>query len=158
VILRILASLAGIALAGGLALAAPGSDPKAVAERQLSAPASQIAWSDWDPEAIHTITLKYGQGQPDDHFSYSVTDWAQRKGDPSFEPVLALRGYVETERSTPQIVITEEPGSATATAVTTVKYDWQGHAGTMAQTDRFSLTRKDRKWVIRALHTTMDYR
>ncbi|WP_217354840.1 hypothetical protein [Ruegeria arenilitoris] len=150
--------MVGIALAGGLALAAPGSDPKAVAERQLSVPNSQIAWSDWDPEAIHTITVKYGQGQPDNHFSYSVADWAQRKGDPGFETVLALQGYVETDRSPPRIVTTEEPGSATATAVTTVNYDWQGHAGAMRQTDRFSLKRKGGKWVIRALDTTKDYR
>ncbi|WP_170338930.1 hypothetical protein [Ruegeria arenilitoris] len=156
--LRILATLAGIALAGGLALAARGSDPKVIAERQLSVPNSQIAWSDWDPEAIHTITVNYGQGQPDDHFSYSVADWAQRNGDTGFETVLALQGYVETDRSPPRIVTTEEPGSATATAVTTVNYDWQGHAGAMRQTDRFSLKRKGGKWVIRALDTTKDYR
>ncbi|WP_170586399.1 hypothetical protein [Ruegeria arenilitoris] len=155
-ILRILASLVGIALAGGLALAAPGSDPKAVAERQLSAPDSQNAWSDWDPEAIHTITVKYGQGQPDDHFSYSVAEWIGQKDDTGF--VQALQGYVETDRSPPRIVTTEEPGSATATAITTVNYDWQGHAGTMRQTDRFSLKRKGGKWVIRALDTTKDYR
>ncbi|WP_170335459.1 hypothetical protein [Ruegeria arenilitoris] len=152
------ATLIGVALALVLALTAQADAPEDVAARILQAEDEQsllATWSDWHPDATHRVILKYGMGQKDDVFTYRVADDADTE-DP--EIANALEGYRETRRSIPEISSRVEDGVSHVTAVTHVDYDWQGHSGTMRQTDEFVFAPYLGGTVIHSLTTTYDYR
>jgi hypothetical protein len=156
---RILAGLAGLVLASGLAYAATSATPEDVVRHHYEAAESGANWTDWHPEATHAITILYGGQQAGEPYSYAIADW-ETLPDWQDMPEMAdaMKGYAETSRSAPQIEATIADDGATATAVTTVGYEWNGHSGQMVQSDRFTLVQLRGRWVIRALDTTMDYR
>lgn len=160
---RILATLTGVTLATGIALAATGDRPEDLVTRYYASTGEAgmaASWNDWHPEATHSITLKWGMGQPDDHFSYAMADWETLpdwQNDP--EMVETLKGYIETHRSAPSI--TSEPvdeATTLVTAVARVDYTWFGHDGQTTQIDRFHVTAYLGALAIRSLDTTYDYR
>ncbi len=156
------ATCLGIVLSAGLALTAVAKIPQDLVQRYLAVQESGAAdatWRDWHPEATHTITIKYGLGQPDDRFSYVIADYATLP-DPATDPVLAeaMQGYQEIERSTPQITTAAHDDGTRVTATTQVSYTWQDFEGTMVQTDEFFILSYFGASVIRSLNTTFDYR
>lgn len=160
--MRIFATLIGMTLASGLVLANPSDEPKDLAVRYLEAtnePAIAATWKDWHPEAVHTFTVKYGAGLPDEQFSYSVADW-ETLPDWSQDPAWAeaMRGYTETTRDAPVITSEITEGGTDVTVVTRVGYTWDDFSGTMTQTDKFLIVSQAGRLAIRTLDTTFDYR
>lgn len=159
---RLFATLIGTVLAAGLAFANPASSPEDLATRYFAADDEAgiaASWKDWHPEAVHTVTIRYGLGTPDDQFSYSMADWESSVGsaqDPAL--VEAMRGYEETARTAPELSTKQSGDGIVVTAVTRVDYTWHSHAGQMTQTDRFTMDRQLGSLVIRGLETTYDYR
>lgn len=152
------ATLIGALLASTLVLTAQAASPEDVARRVLQAQDEQsllATWSDWHPDAVYTIVIKYGAGQKDDVYSYKVSE--DLKFD-SAEMAKAMEGYEETGRSGPKITSRDKDGVPHVTAVTQVEYDWQGYKGTMLQTDEFVFAPYRGGTVIRSLTTTYDYR
>jgi len=159
---RIVATLTGIGLAAGLAYAAPKEIPQNLVDRYFAATDEaglNASWQDWRPEAVHKITIKYGRGMADDHYSYAVAD-SENLADWQDDPALvkALEGYAETTRSTPELTATEVNNATLVTAVTKVGYTWNGYKGQMIQTDVFNITSDIGALMIRSLETTIDYR
>ncbi len=160
---RVLATLTGMVLASGLALAATGDQPEDLVSRYYASTDKAglaASWQDWHPNAVHSITLKLGMGQKDERFSYKVADWETLpdwQDDP--EIAEALKSYTETKRSVPKITLApEKDGVTLVTAVTRVEYPWSNYNGQMTQTDRFQVTETLGRLAIRSLDTIYDYR
>lgn len=161
---RLLATATGIGLAAGLAIAAPTDRAADLVARYYAATDEtgiSANWSDWHSEASHTLTIHWGAGQPDEHITYSVSDW-ENLPDWREDPAMAeaFSDYAETGRSNPELTIndTRSVTGEIITAITRVDYSWQGYDGQMIQTDRFHILRKMGRPVIRTLTTTLDYR
>ncbi|WP_050604436.1 hypothetical protein [Ruegeria sp. 6PALISEP08] len=159
---RIFATLIGTILATGLVLASPSDEPEDLAERYLNATdeaAIAATWKDWHPKAVHTVTIKFGLGQPDETFSYPVADW-ETLPDWHQDPTVvdAKQGYRETRRNAPTIASETTEGGTRVTATTRVEYIWGGTTGTLNQTDEFLIVSQAGRMTIRALDTTLDYR
>ncbi|WP_424941227.1 hypothetical protein [Aliiroseovarius sp. S253] len=159
---RITATAIGLVLAAGLALAAPKSEPMDLAQRYFAAndeAGLANSWQDWHPEAEHSITIKYGMGEPDDQFNYKTADWETTPDwgdDPEYAET--MRGYTETFRKDPSFRTEETDEGTVITATTWVSYLWQRYRGQMKQTDRFLIVSHLGTPVIRSLTTTIDYR
>ncbi|WP_298849192.1 hypothetical protein [uncultured Ruegeria sp.] len=159
---RIFATFIGTILATGLVLASPSDEPKDLAARYLNATeeaAIAATWKDWHPKAVHTVTIKFGLGQPDEKFSYPVADW-ETLPDWHQDPTLAdaMQGYSETRREAPRISSEFTDGGTRVIAKTRVDYIWDDTTGTMNQTDSFFIVPQAGRLAIRALDTTFDYR
>ncbi|WP_299888106.1 hypothetical protein [uncultured Ruegeria sp.] len=159
---RIFATLIGTILATGLVLASPSDEPKDLVARYLGASdeaAIAATWKDWHPKAVHSVTIKFGLGYPDEQFSYPVADW-EMLSDWSQDPELAdaMQGYKETQRDAPTITSEITEGGTRVTATTRVGYIWGDATGTMVQTDRFFIISQAGRLAIRSLDTTFDYR
>jgi hypothetical protein len=156
---RIAATLLGIVLAAGLAVAAAPDTPEEIALRALTAGDEASGWRDWHPDATHRITVISGDGLPDYEASYRLADW---KALPDWEddPQMAklMQVYTETSRSAPELKIAKEGSGTIITAETRVGYTWGAIKGEMLQTDRFTLRTLAARPMILSLHTTYDYR
>lgn len=159
---RIFATLIGAGLTAGLAWAAPTNTPQDLIARYLATnDAADITanWQDWHPDAVHSITVKYGQGQPDDTISYAMADY-ETLPDWQLNPAFAevMENYAETTSSEPQVIeeITDE--GTVITTKSTVNYIWDGYAGNMLKSERFLITPRLGALAIRSLSTTYDYR
>ncbi|WP_120631971.1 hypothetical protein [Ruegeria sp. EL01] len=159
---RIFATLIGMTLAAGLVLANPSDEPMELAVRYLEATdetAIAATWKNWHPEAVHTVTIKYGLGLPDEQFSYPASDWETLpdwRQDTTLKD--AMQGYTEATRSASRLTSETDEDGTHVTAVTRVGYIWGDTPGTMIQTDKFFVVSQAGRLVIRALDTTFDYR
>ena len=162
IMMRLFATLIGMILAAGLVLANPTDAPRDLAERYVEAnneTAIAATWKDWHPEAVHTITVKYGSGLPEEQFSYRVVDWETLpdwQQDPKWAD--AMQSYAETKRDAPMITSQIAQGGTDVTVVTRVGYKWGNSSGTMTQTDKFFIVSQAGRLAIRSLNTTFDYR
>lgn len=159
---RITATAIGIALAAGLAFAAPTDTPEELVDRVLAASSQQelaSTWKSWHPEAEHSVKVRIGLGQPDWDFSYRLSDWENLPNwmdDPQVKE--AMQGYKETARSAPETQLSTEGDKTIVTAKTRVDYEWDDFKGRMTQTDRYEFVKVLGRPVIRSLSTVYDYR
>lgn len=157
---RLTATALGTLLAAGLAFAAPSSTPQDLVSRYYAAGEDGAAGAqDWHPEAVHSITVKTGTGDPDWQLSYPLSDW-ETLPDWTEDPELqeAMQGYRETSRSAPSMTASTDGQVTVVTAKTQVGYQWGSYQGTMTQTDRFEIVTLAGKPLIHALATVYDYR
>ncbi|WP_170763097.1 hypothetical protein [Ruegeria lacuscaerulensis] len=159
---RIIATAIGVVLAAGLAIAAPTDNPEDLVNRVLAANSEQelaATWKSWHPDAVHTIKMQIGMGQPDWDLTYRLADWENQPNWMDDSQVKeAMIGYKELSRSEPKITVKTENGKTLITAKTSVDYEWADQKGRMAQTDRFEITKLLGRPVIRSLSTVYDYR
>lgn len=158
---RVIAFAAGLTVSAGIAMAEPQNDAKDMVNRYYAAndEASILAeWQDWHPEATHTVTIKYGMGQPDDTFSYALSDLEKLPALSEIPEVAeAMKGYSETTRSEPNITVETEGDITTVTSVVNVDYVWDSYKGKSVETDVFKIEPLEGGQVIRSLSTTLDY-
>lgn len=158
---RITATAVGMILATGLAIAAPKDTPTDLVQRYYSVQTTDLAasWRDWHPDALHRIEIKTGDPNSDIAFGYHVSDWEDQLGwteDPALSE--ALEGYEETHRSAPELTASTSGNDTIVTAQSRVEYIWDGHTGTMTQTDKFHIATVAGNALIRNLTTVYDYR